>query len=122
MYRKILLTTLATIAFGSAAARTFEFIEGVHEAVLNQVTLPQSAAGNVVFRECPACEPVVHPVDGNTIYIGSTGEMTLQDFLAEVAAIRATPTGNDTTGAGVFWDLQTNRTTRISLHPGAFAE
>jgi hypothetical protein len=116
MNRIMIPITLACLCMTAVAARTLELIEGAYEAVLADVIFPAHIAGDLIVRLCPDCEPHVLPVESGTAYIGSTGPMSLEEFLADVDVIRRTPDGNSTTAVGVFYSLETNRVTRVSLH------
>jgi hypothetical protein len=118
MYRKLLLIALASTLFGAANARTLEIIEGAYEAVLGDVTLPESADGSIVVRMCGTCVPTRLDVDAGTRYIGADGrQKSFGDFLADAERLRAAAGGERTTGVGIFYEPDNGRVTRIRLYP-----
>ena len=119
MYRRLLLIAVAGALIGAANARTLEILEGAYEAVLSEVTLPGSAAGTLIFRPCPSCDPRVHTVTGSTTYhIGPSGRpLPLAEFLAQVEELRQGPGGAQSIGIGIFYSLETDRITRIGVYP-----
>ena len=117
MYRKIIPLALTLVSISAAAGQTLELVDGAYEAVLADVTFPSSTAGNLVVKMCATCDGQVLPVDSGTAFVGTTGPMPLQDFLEQVAELRQTSNGNYSTAVGVFYNLETNRITRVSLHP-----
>ena len=116
MNRKCTLLLLACLTLGAAQARDLELIEGAYEAMLTDVTFPLTTTGTVSVRMCATCDSEVLPVNPNTAYVGVQGPVALEQFQAEVAALRSGPT-SQTSMVGVFYNLQTNQVTRISLHP-----
>jgi len=122
MLRRTLFVALALGLIGSAnAARTLEMLEGAYETVLADVILPGSTAGTLIVRMCSTCDPIAMSVSSRTTYVGTTGPMTLADFLDHVSALRQTDTANSTTGVGVYYELGTTRVTRVSLFANAVA-
>ncbi len=118
MYRRLFLIAVAGTLIGAANARTLEVVEGAYEAVLGDVTLPDSADGSIVVRMCGTCSPTRLPVDSGTKYIGVDGRpKALVDFLADAELLRGATDGEHTTGVGVFYDIETGRVTRIRLYP-----
>lgn len=117
MYRPIIAIAIACASVNAGAAQTLQLVEGAYELLLADVTLPSSSAGNVVFKMCANCDTQILAVDSGTSYVAQTGPISLDDFRATVAEIRQAPDGNQTTAVGVFYNLETNRVTRVSLHP-----
>jgi hypothetical protein len=121
MYRRLMLIAVAGALIGTASARTFEAVEGAYEAVLADVVLPGSVAGTLIIRMCATCDAMSLPVSAATGYVGPNGQsLELADFLESAVELRRVPGGEQTTGVGVFYNLETKRVTRVSLHPGAF--
>ncbi|MDX1562481.1 MAG: hypothetical protein R3305_06115 [Gammaproteobacteria bacterium] len=116
MYRRFLLLALATIAVNTAAARSFEMIEGAYEAALGDVTFPASTAGTLIVRLCGNCDPIAMPVSSSTVYKQGSATLPLAEFLNAVAEVRLEPNGNDRTAVSVFYSLDNNRVTRVVLH------
>jgi hypothetical protein len=120
MFRRTLFVALALGLIGSAnAARTLEMQEGAYEVVLADVRFPGSTAGTLIIRTCATCDPIALTVSSATSYVGTTGPMTLADFLDDVERLRASERANRTTGVGVYFELGSTRVTRVSLYAGA---
>jgi hypothetical protein len=102
------------LSMGAAiAARTLELVEGAYELVLADVIMPASTAGTTIFKVCASCDSIGLPVNASTRYLIDGGELALPDFLEGVEEIRQA-TGGDAS-VGVYYDLQTNRVTRIAV-------
>jgi len=117
MYRRLITIAVACVSLNAGAAQTLQLVEGAHELFLADVIFPSSIAGNVTFKICSSCDTQVLPVDSGTAFVGPAGAVSLDEFRNLVAEIRSTPNGNQTTAVGVFYNLETNRVTRVSLHP-----
>jgi hypothetical protein len=119
MYRRLMLMAVAAVLIGTASARTFEALEGAYEAVLADVTFPSSIAGTLIVKMCSTCEATALSVDSGTVYVGTNGRpLPLAEFLESVAALRQAPGGEQGSAVGVYYSLETNRVTRVSLHAG----
>jgi hypothetical protein len=118
MYRRLLLIAAAgALLIGTASARTLEIVEGAYEAALADVTLPGSIAGTLIVRICGTCEAKAHQVDSATVYIGPDRKpKPFAEFLAAVAQLRATPGGEQSTSFAIFYNIETNRVTKVSVH------
>lgn len=99
-----------------ASSQSLDVVEGAAELSLSDMTFPNTAGGMVIYTECDACEPVRMQVDSQTVYIGLAGAVPLADFLADVSELRTTEPGQQTF-VSLFYDLNSNRVTRIRLHP-----
>lgn len=122
MFRKTFLIAIAAMLVGAANARTLEIVESAYEAVLAEVNFPGNAAGTLVVRLCASCDPKAMLVSPATVYIGPEGRsLALADFLERVAALRQSADGNQTTAVTVFYDPESNRVTRVSVHAGALS-
>ena len=120
MYRRLLLIAAAGALIGTASAKTLEIVEGAYEAVLGDVSFPGSTAGTLIVRMCSTCDPVALRVDSATVYVGpDKKQKTFADFIEAVAQLRSATGGERTTAVGVFYNVETNRVTRVSLHAGA---
>lgn len=118
MNRLLILLVLGLSSINIASAQSLELVEGAAELSLSDISFPNSTAGTATFTECPTCETKRLSVDSQTVYLGLSGSVSLQDFLIDVAELRMTIEGQDTF-VGLFYNLTTNRVTRISLHPDA---
>jgi hypothetical protein len=116
MYRRIFVVALASLLCGTASAKTLELVEGAYEAALDDVILPGSVAGTLILQVCDSCDAISLPVNSDTVYIGTSGAMSLADFRDHVADIRQNAAASQTTAVGVYYNLETNRITRVSLH------
>ena len=122
MFRRTTVIALATLLVGAVNARTLEIVENAYETVLSEVSFPGNIAGTLVIRSCSSCDPRAMAVTSATVYIGPEGRaLALVDFLERVNALRQTSEGNETTAVTVFYDPETNRVTRVSLHPGVLS-
>ena len=119
MYRRIMILALTSVLFGTASAKTFEAIEGAHEAVLADVILPGGTSGTLIFKLCDSCDATSLSVDSSTVYNGSNGPMPLAEFRDYVAEIRLNPAANQNTAVGIYFNLDTNRVTRVSVFGSA---
>lgn len=117
MYRRLIAIAIACVSLNASAALTLQLVEGAHELFLADVSFPSSIAGNVTFKTCSSCDTQVLPVDSGTAFVGPAGAVSLDEFRATVAELRSMPNGSQTTAVGVFYNLETNRVTRVSLHP-----
>jgi hypothetical protein len=117
MYRRLIAIAIASVSLNAGAAQTLQLVEGAYELLLADVSFPSSIAGNVTFKTCSSCDTQVRPVDSGTEFVGPAGPVSLDEFRAAVAELRSAPNGNQTTAVGVFYNLETNRVTRVSLHP-----
>lgn len=115
---RAMITLVLTLALSAAAAaRTLELVEGAYEVRLGDVTLPRSAAGSAVFTPCADCDSVGLQVTSSTRYFVSDRALPLPEFLEAVAALREATDDGEETLVGVFFDLRTNRVTRITVFP-----
>jgi hypothetical protein len=112
MMRIAVILGLALAAGATHAQRTLELIEGAHELVLGDVILPDSSSGLAVFKLCASCEPKGLQVASSTRYLINDRELDLGAFLEAVELVRDSD-GGDATGVGLYYDLKTNRVTRI---------
>jgi hypothetical protein len=115
----ILVWTLSLSGL-AAQANALEMIEGAYELSLREVSLPRSAVDAASFRPCEGCSTVSLSVDSATRYSIDGRELVLADFLQAIERIRQGPDGNAKTFVGLFYDLKTDRVTRVLVsRPGA---
>lgn len=115
------LTALAVLCLGmvfgmTASARTLELIEGAHEVALAEVTLPGSPVGTVFFRACGTCDPQGMTVMPQTVYEIGGRSFRHREFLEAVDELHDNG-GNATAMVTIFYDLESNRVTRIAVFP-----
>ncbi len=118
MIRKlgITLITLMILWYGTAFG-ALEALEQVAEAAVSGIRLPASSAGNVVYRKCAGCEPLVWPVNGSTnYYIGfDTAPVPLSDM-------RQAVNSNRYELIYVFYAPDSGVVTRVVLDPSTSTE
>ena len=116
--KKLTLVTLLGLASLANAQSSFQLVEGGFELTLADVTLPNSTAGTMIVQECASCDRQSLLVNASTVYRLPTGDVSLADFRAAVNELMLTVDGRETY-VSVFYNLQTRRVTRVSLHPDA---
>jgi len=116
MKRLVILLALGLSSIGIISAQSLELVEGAAELSLSDISFPNSTAGTVSFAECEACESKQMQINSETEFLGISGPVSFADFLDNVAELRMTVEGQDTF-VSLFFDLSTNRVTRIRLHP-----
>lgn len=104
---KVLLTAFLIFTGGIASA-ALELLEEAYEVSRDDITLPAHAAGIVVIRHCTGCEPIVHNVDRNTVYLIDQSPVVLADLQAATKAKAGTM-------LYVFYSTKTGTVTRIQL-------
>lgn len=114
------LTILLLLGFTALAnaQQGLQLVEGGYELTLADITFPNSTAGTMIVQECDECDRRSLQVSSGTIYSLPSGNVALSDFLEVVAELRLTEQGH-ATYVSVFYDLQTRRVTRVSMHPDA---
>jgi len=117
MLRLVVTMALALATSASFAQRTLEIVgnQRVHELALRDVIMPNGAAGTTIFKLCASCDNIGLQVEASTRYAIAGQELALPDFLAAVEELRAATDG--AAGVGVFYELSTNRVTRIAVYP-----
>jgi hypothetical protein len=118
MKRLGIFIALGLASIKIASAQSLDIVEGAAELSLSDITFPNNPAGIVSFSECEACESKQIPLDPEATFVGISGPVSLDAFLADVAELRTTEAGRDTF-VSLFYNLTTNRVTRIRLHPDA---
>ena len=113
MIKKSLIALIACIGLFGAAHAALIQIEQNYELGLNEVTLPRSAAGQVVVRQCAECDPAVLRVNGSTRYFLESRSNPVS--LAELRAAADASRDPVQTGVFVFYKPETGVVTRIIL-------
>ncbi len=89
------------------------FLEDSYELDPDLVNLPRLDSGQVSFRECRTCDSISLRVDHNTnYYIGINAPSVTRADLYEAA------NGDDARGIYVFFEPESQLTTRIVLSTG----
>jgi hypothetical protein len=117
MSRKILLVVaLALGLLGAASAtRVLEQPEGAYELKLENVVLPQSTAGYVIFKTCAACDQTSMNVAASTVYLVERSAVSLAAFLEAAESFRQMDDGGGITAVYVFYDVESRRVNRLVL-------
>jgi hypothetical protein len=89
------------------------------ELSLSDVTLPDSTAGLVGFKQCETCAFESHSVTDSTRYLLNGRPLLFRDFVKAAADLRAAKDGGANTLVGVYIDVATKRVNRIALFWGA---
>ena len=114
MVRTIVVIALLFGLFAPAQAlRVLEDVENSVELALRDLRLPADSDGTVTFRTCAACPVSTHRVTDETKYILNGRTLPLLEFVAGIADIRAIESVDRRALAGVFFDINTERVTRI---------
>lgn len=113
------LTIVAVCAFSAADAsaqgrRSLEQVEKSYELVIDQVTLPSSGVGTVIFKECDTCQPVALRVNGGTQYFLNGTAVPLANLQRAAAALRQQRRATDI-GVYVHYDIASKDVTRIRV-------
>ncbi len=111
MIRKIAiaLITLATLSSGTAWG-ALEIVEDVAELEASGIRLPTGSAGQVVYRDCSGCDPVMWSVDGETTY-----HVGVNTAPVPLAKLRQAVTSDNYELIYVFYAPETGTVTRVVL-------
>jgi hypothetical protein len=118
MNRSIVAVIALLVGAFASSAHAFRVIEDVENSVeleLRELTLPSSPTGRVVYRTCEACPTVTQVVTQDTEYILNDVTLPLTEFVNAVEEIKTTPSVAARTIAGVFFDVHTERVTRVII-------
>jgi hypothetical protein len=116
MIRNLLIAALLLGTVQTAAAyRVIEAVENAYELSLTNIEMPLSAEGSVNFRTCAGCRTNVRRVTAETRYFLNKRELSYSEFVTAVKDIRAR-NGADSTLVALFYNLQSELVTRITLH------
>lgn len=114
--KRLVITLALGLSMAIASAQSLELVEGAAELSLADISFPGTPGGSVSFTTCETCDIKRLQVDSATVYIGLSGQVTLTEFLNDVAGLRTTEAGRETFVA-LFYGLNSNRVTRIRLYP-----
>ena len=124
---RTVLSVLAASALASTTVwaqqhhRILEQLENSYELVLDDVTLPASTVGSIVFKECDTCERRSLQVNPATQYIVNDVEVAFVDLAGIANDIRSRGHAEDT-GVYVHYDIKTSRVNRIYVYEFARAQ
>lgn len=113
-----LVVSLAVLSPAYAAREIGEPERGL-ELPLSGVTMPDSTAGLVGFKQCETCAYESHSVTDSTQYLLNGRPLLFRDFMKAAADLRAAKDGGANTLVGVYIDVATERVNRIALFWGA---
>ena len=105
----IILAALAILWSGNVFA-ALEALEEAAELTVSKVQLPAGGAGNVVYRGCAGCEPMIWPVDSATTYHIGVGSEAVS-----LVDLRQAASGNRDGLIYVFYAPDSGTVTRIVL-------
>jgi hypothetical protein len=111
----LLIGVLATSAH---ALRVIEEFENSVELALSELKLPADATGTVTYRTCATCALEAHSLTEETQFDLNGQLMAFDEFLAAIDEIRDMPSVEARALAGVFFDLNTERVTRVIVRIG----
>jgi len=109
----VMALLIGALASSANALRVIEDVEGSVEIALRDLTLPGDDTGTVVYRACATCTVKTHSVTASTSYHLNGQAMPFVEFSAAIDEIRDKPSVEGRTLAGVFFDLNTQRVTRV---------
>jgi hypothetical protein len=109
------IAVFLTLLEPAAAVRVLEDVENSAELSLIELTLPATASGAVSYTACEGCRPSTHRLDSATQYILNGQNVTFAEFAQAATDLRANSQASERTFVGVYFDLETERVTRITL-------
>jgi hypothetical protein len=110
-----MLLLLAGSTSPAWAVRVLEQPEGAYELSLNDVTLPGSTAGSIIFQPCPDCTTVSLRVSLDTRYQINGAPLALEDFLRAVDRLAGSAADANAPMLTVYYDRESRRVTRVAL-------
>ena len=102
---------IGALAPSAQAFRVIEEVENSVELALADVTLPTDANGTLSYRACATCTTQTHSVNGETVYRLNNRTLPFEEFAAAIDELPAMAEARAL--AGVFYDLNTKRITRV---------
>jgi hypothetical protein len=109
---KVLIAALS-LALALPAAAEFRTIAEAHEASLSELRLPQNETGTISFKPCDECAYVVKRINSNTEWVFDGKSMSLKNFRRNLRTI----SDRKNTPVTVLHHLESDRVTRVSVHP-----
>ena len=91
----------------------FRTIEEAYEVRLSDLRLPQNEAGTVAYKTCDTCPYKTTRVSSNTQWILDGNSMSLEKFRRSLTSIA----DRRNTAVTVLHHLESDRVTRVSVHP-----
>jgi hypothetical protein len=108
---------LATISFALSVPGMAQFrtIAEAYEVRLSDLRLPQSEGGTVAYKTCDACAYESKLVSDDMQWILDGRSLPFEDFRRGVATV----SDRENTPVMVLHHLESDRVTRVSVHPVA---
>ena len=108
---------LATISFALSLPSVAQFrtIAEAYEVRLSDLRLPQSEGGSVAYKTCDACVYESKLVSNDVEWILDGQSLPLEKFRRDLATV----TDRENTPVMVLHHLESDRVTRVSVHPRA---
>ncbi len=113
--RFAVLLAVITFALSLPSMAQFRTIAEAYEVRLSDLRLPQSEGGTVVYKTCDACAYESKLVSNDVQWILDGRILPLEDFLRDLATV----TDRENTPVMVLHHLESDRVTRVSVHPRA---
>ena len=109
---KVLIAALS-LALALPAAAQFRTIAEAYEASLSELRLPQNEVGTIGFKPCDECSYLVKRVSADTEWVFDGRPVSLEKFRRIVSTV----TDRKNTPVTVLHHLESDRVTRVSVHP-----
>lgn len=106
---------IAAIILGLAlpVAAQFRTVSKAHEVRLSDLRLPQSDGGTVAYKPCDTCPYETKRVSSDAQWLLDGKSMSLDKFKRSLMSI----TDRRNTAVTVLHHLESDRVTRVSVHP-----
>jgi hypothetical protein len=106
---------IAAIILGLAlpVAAQFRTVSKAHEVRLSELRLPQNDGGTVGYKPCDTCPYETKRVSSDTQWVVDGKSMSLDKFKRSLMSI----TDRRNTAVTVLQHLESDRVTRVSVHP-----
>jgi hypothetical protein len=109
----VMALLIGAFAGSAHALRVIEDVEDSVELALSDLKLPADATGTVTYRTCATCALESHSLTAETRFELNGRAMAFDEFSGAIDEIRDTPSVEARGLAGVFFDLNTERVTRV---------
>jgi hypothetical protein len=116
--RFAVLIASITLALSLPSMAQFRTIAEAYEVRLSDLRLPQSEGGTVAYKSCDACAYESKLVSDDVQWVFDGRSLSLEEFRRNLAAV----TDRENTPVMVMHHLESDRVTRVSVHPVALAD
>ena len=113
--RSAVLLAITTFALSLPSMAQFRTIAEAYEVRLSDLRLPQSEGGTLAFKTCDACPYESKLVSNDMQWILDGRSLPLEDFRRDLSTV----TDRENTPVMVLHHLESDRVTRVSVHPVA---